>query len=101
MRAKSNEQQLSLLVKALLSLENEEEAKNLLADLCTIREVQDLGQRIEVARLLRSAMTYNDIAEATGASTATISRVNRCLLYGSGGYRTVLERLEESEKDHD
>ena len=101
MQAKSNEQQLSLLVKALLSLENEEETKNLLADLCTIREVQDLGQRIEVARLLRAQMTYNDIAEATGASTATISRVNRCLIYGAGGYRAVLERMEKGEKNDD
>lgn len=101
MQAKTNEQQLSLLVKALLSLENEEETKNLLADLCTIREVQDLGQRIEVARLLRAQMTYNDIAEATGASTATISRVNRCLIYGAGGYRAVLERMEKGEKNDD
>ena len=101
MQAKTTEQQLSLLVKALLSLENEEETKNLLADLCTIREVQDLGQRIEVARLLRAQMTYNDIAEATGASTATISRVNRCLIYGAGGYRAVLERMEKGEKDDD
>ena len=101
MQAKSNEQQLSLLVKALLSLENEEETKNLHADLCTIREVQDLGQRIEVARLLRAQMTYNDIAEATGASTATISRVNRCLIYGAGGDRAVLERMEKGEKNDD
>ena len=101
MQAKTNEQQLSLLVKALLSLENEEETKNLLADLCTIREVQDLGQRIEVARLLRAQMTYNDIAEATGASTATISRVNRCLIYGAGGYRAVLERMERGENNDD
>ena len=101
MQAKTNEQQLSLLVKALLSLENEEETKNLLADLCTIREVQALGQRIEVARLLRAQMTYNDIAEATGASTATISRVNRCLIYGAGGYRAVLERMERGENNDD
>lgn len=97
MQAKTNEQQLNLLVRALLSLRSEEEAKDLLADLCTIREVQDLGQRIEVARLLRAQMTYNDIAEATGASTATISRVNRCLVYGAGGYRVVLERMEKDD----
>jgi len=101
MQPKSNEQQLQLLVRALLSLESEDETKNLLADLCTIREVQDLGQRIEVARLLRAQMTYNDIAEATGASTATISRVNRCLMYGAGGYRAVLERMEKGEETHD
>ncbi len=97
MQAKSNEQQTELLVKAILSLRNEKEAKDLLADLCTIREVQDLGQRIEVARLLRAQLTYNDIAEVTGASTATISRVNRCLVYGAGGYKTVLERMEKDE----
>ena len=62
--------------------------------------MQDLGQRLEVARLLRRQMTYSDIAQQTGASTATISRVNRCLVYGAGGYRTVLERLEKGE-DHD
>ena len=84
----------------LLSLKTEDEARSLLSDLCTIREMQDLGQRLEVARLLRRQMTYSDIAQQTGASTATISRVNRCLVYGAGGYRTVLERLEKGE-DHD
>ena len=98
MQIKSNEEQLKLLVRTLLALESEEEARALLSDLCTIREVQDLGQRIEVARLLRGQMTYNDIAEATGASTATISRVNRCLVYGAGGYSAVLERLEKGEE---
>lgn len=98
MQIKSNEEQLRLLVRALLSLETEEEARNLLSDLCTIREVQDLGQRMEVARLLREQMTYNVIAEATGASTATISRVNRCLLYGEGGYRLALERMRQAEE---
>ena len=99
MHLKTNEEQLQLLVKALLSLKSEDEVRNLLADLCTIREVQDLGQRIEVAKLLRAQMTYNDIAEATGASTATISRVNRCLVYGAGGYETVLERMEKGDQE--
>lgn len=88
-------EQMDLLVQALLSLQNEEECRQLLNDLCTIREMQDMAQRIEVARLLKAQMTYNDIAQATGASTATISRVNRCLLYGAGGYEKVLSRLEE------
>ena len=96
MRDAIRKEQLDLLVRALLSLENEEECKQLLSDLCTIREMQDLAQRMEVARLLREQMTYNDIAQATGASTATISRVNRCLLYGAGGYAKILGRLEES-----
>ena len=95
-----NEEQLKLLTEVLLSLKTEDEARSLLNDLCTIREMQDLGQRLEVARLLRRQMTYSDIARQTGASTATISRVNRCLVYGAGGYRTVLERLEKGE-DHD
>ena len=95
-----NEEQLKLLTEVLLSLNTEDEARSLLSDLCTIREMQDLGQRLEVARLLRRQMTYSDIAQQTGASTATISRVNRCLVYGAGGYRTVLERLEKGE-DHD
>ena len=95
-----NEEQLKLLTEVLLSLKTEDEARSLLSDLCTIREMQDLGQRLEVARLLRRQMTYSDIAQQTGASTATISRVNRCLVYGAGGYRTVLERLEKGE-DHE
>ena len=95
-----NEEQLKLLTEVLLSLKTEDEARSLLSDLCTIREMQDLGQRVEVARLLRRQMTYSDIAQQTGASTATISRVNRCLVYGAGGYRTVLERLEKGE-NHD
>ena len=95
-----NEEQLKLLTEVLLSLKTEDEARSLLSDLCTIREMQDLGQRLEVARLLRRQMTYSDIAQQTGASTATISRVNRCLVYGAVGYRTVLERLEKGE-DHD
>ena len=94
-----NEEQLKLLTEALLSLKTEDEVRSLLSDLCTIREMQDLGQRLEVARLLRQQMTYSDIAQQTGASTATISRVNRCLVYGAGGYRTVLKRLEKGEDD--
>jgi len=95
MREATRKEQMALLVQALLSLESEEECEQLLSDLCTIREMQDLAQRIEVARLLRAQMTYNDIAQATGASTATISRVNRSLLYGAGGYSRILSRLEE------
>ena len=94
-----NEEQLKLLTEVLLSLKTEDEVRSLLSDLCTIREMQDLGQRVEVARLLRRQMTYSDIAQQTGASTATISRVNRCLVYGAGGYRTVFERLEKGEEN--
>ena len=83
------------LVKALLALKSEEEAYRVLEDLLTIREVGELSQRLEVARLLREGVTYAEIAAKTGASSATIGRVNRCLSYGADGYRRVLELLEE------
>lgn len=87
------------LVRALLSLTTDEECYKLLEDLCTIREIQDLAQRLEVARMLRAKVTYNEIAQSTGVSTATISRVNRSLSYGAGGYDMVLDRLEAEEND--
>ena len=85
----------ALLVQAILALETEEECRAFLEDLMTGKEIQDCSQRILVARMLREKLVYSRIAQATGASTATISRVNRCCTYGAGGYRTVLERLEE------
>ena len=93
-----NEEQLKLLTEVLLSLKTEDEARSLLSDLCTIREMQDLGQRLEVARLLRRQMTYSDIAQQTGASTATISRVNRSLQYGEDGYSVAFRRLKEQKE---
>jgi len=86
--------QTDLLVRALLSLETTDECYRLLDDLCTIHEIQAMAQRMEVARMLRSRTTYQEIANETGASTATISRVNRCLSYGADGYTTVLNRME-------
>ena len=88
-----------MLVLAILSLKTEEECRAFLEDLMTGKEIQDCSQRILVARMLREKLVYSRIARDTGASTATISRVNRCCAYGAGGYRTVLERLEgESER---
>ena len=86
----------SLLVQAILSLKTEAECEAFLDDLMTTKEIQDCAQRILVAKHLRSKMVYSRIAEATGASSATISRVNRCYSYGPGGYKTVLERLENN-----
>ncbi len=83
------------LVKAILSLQSEDECYALLEDLLTIKELQDLAQRLEVALLLKGKITYNEIAQKTGVSTATISRVNRCLSYGAGGYEMVLKRIQE------
>lgn len=82
------------LVAAFLALKDGAETYAFLEDLCTIREFQDLSQRLEVARMLRDKVTYSEIAEKTGVSTATISRVNRALAYGAGGYEAVLGRLK-------
>jgi TrpR-related protein YerC/YecD len=92
---KMRNEQTDLLVQTLLTLRDEETCYRLLEDLCTIHEVQSLAQRLEVARLLREKITYHEIAERTGASTATISRVNRCLTYGAEGYARVLDALEQ------
>ena len=90
--------QTDLLVKAILSLENEEECYRLMEDLLTMREIRDLSQRLEVAVLLRDKATYNDIVEKTGVSTATIGRVNRALSYGTGGYAQVLDKILKEEE---
>ena len=83
------------LIKALLLLENEEECANFLEDICTVKEIQDLSLRLTVASELKKGKSYQDISKETGASTTTISRVNRCLVYGSGGYEKMLEKLSE------
>ena len=81
----------------ILSLENVEECYQLFEDLCTINEINAMAQRMEVAIMLSEGRTYVDIAEKTGASTATISRVNRCLNYGADGYKMVIDRMKEKE----
>lgn len=81
------------LFHAVLSLESIEECYKFFEDVCTIKEIQEIAQRLEVARLLKEGKAYNDVAKETGASTATISRVNKCISYGSGGYQIVLGRL--------
>lgn len=83
------------LFEAILTLRNKEECYRFFEDICTINELQDLAQRLEVAKMLRNGKTYLEIAEVTGASTATISRINRCLNYGADGYNLVLKRLDE------
>ena len=83
------------LFRAIVSISNEEECANFLEDICTMKEIKDLSQRLCVAKMLKNGDRYQDIEAATGASTATISRVNKCLLYGSGGYLSVIEKIEE------
>ena len=84
------------LFEAVLSLENREECYSFFEDLCTVNELLSLSQRFEVAAMLRRGRTYLDIAEKTGASTATISRVNRSLNSGNDGYEMVFSRIEEN-----
>ena len=86
------------LFKAILLLENEEECYQFFEDICTVSELKSLAQRLEVARMLQTGHTYDDIVARTGASTATISRVKRCLHYGADGYKTILERLGNKEE---
>ena len=82
------------LFKAVLALQTEEDCYRFFEDVCTISELKSLAQRLEVARMLQKGHIYDDIVERTGASTATISRVKRCLYYGADGYKLVLEQLE-------
>ncbi len=91
---------MKTLFAALLSLENEDECRRVLEDMCTVKELGDMAQRLKIARLLRAKTSYAAIHEQTGISTATISRVSRCLDYGAGGYDLVLKRLNDREARH-
>lgn len=91
---------LEVLFKAILSLENMDECYSFFEDIATINELKSLSQRIQVARMLKEKKVYTEIAEETGASTATISRVNKCLNYGQNGYNIVLERMYPEEKEN-
>lgn len=86
------------LFKAILSLKTIDECYSFFEDICTVREIDEISRRLQVALLLKQGVVYNNIAQQTGASTATISRVNRCLSYGSGGYDTVIERLNKNDE---
>ena len=87
------------LFDAILSLQNKEECYTFFEDVCTVNELLSLSQRFEVAKMLRDQKTYLDIAEKTGASPATISRVNRSLNYGNDGYDMVFSRLQDMDKE--
>ncbi len=86
-----------VLFRSILALENVEECYRYFEDLCTVREVQSIGQRLAVARMLANGQSYQQTIAETGASSATISRVKRCLDYGAGGYQIVLDRLTGRE----
>ncbi len=95
MLKKFDEKNIHNLANAFVKIENVDECMNFLADLCTISEVKAMAQRLEVAGMLKDGMVYNDIVAKTGASTATISRVNNALTYGEDGYKTILMKLQE------
>ena len=85
------------LMKAIADLKTPEDCYSFLEDLCTIKEILDMSQRLEIAILLKNGTNYQDINKKTGVSTATISRVNKCLAYGSGGYEKALKVLGLNE----
>jgi TrpR-related protein YerC/YecD len=82
------------LFQAILMLEDEEDCYRFFEDICTINEIHAIAQRLEVAKLLNEKKTYSEIEELTGASTATISRINKCLVYGADGYKLVLSKMQ-------
>ncbi|MBP9988415.1 MAG: TrpR-like protein, YerC/YecD [Ruminococcus sp.] len=88
---------MELLFKAILCLETEEECYDFFEDLCTVNELKSISQRIKVAKMLRDKCVYSDIVKETGASTATVSRVNRSLQYGNNGYEKLFKRMEDEE----
>jgi TrpR-related protein YerC/YecD len=86
------------LLEAILTLETADEVYAFLQDVCTVREVHDIAQRLAVARMLADGKHYNDIEAATGASSTTISRVSRALNYGADGYRSVIDRMSDGDR---
>lgn len=89
------------LFETIAGLESVEECYKFFEDLCTIKEIQDMAQRYDAANLLYDGVSYQKIAEQTGISSATISRVNRCLNYGEGGYRSAIEKMKRKESGDD
>ena len=87
--------ELKRLYQAVLALKTEEDCASFFEDICTIKELQDIAQRLEVAFMLHEGKNYQEICALTGASTATISRVKKCLVYGSGGYRKAVDDAEK------
>ncbi len=87
------------LFAAILELRDLDECYEFFEDICTVQEMKAIAARLEVARMLKAGDIYDDIVKKTGASTATISRIKRCLMYGSGGYDKILERMAEKDPD--
>ena len=99
-KEKLRDERTDFLFAAILELQDLDECYSFFEDLCTVAELQEMSKRLLAAKLLKNNHVYTDIAEQTGLSTATISRVNRCRKYGNDGYLSVLERLERRNKFH-
>lgn len=95
------DRQTDALFDSILRLESVEECYRFFEDLCTVKEVRDFAQRLEVARLLHGGSSYQQAADRTGASSATIGRVKKCLQYGAGGYRMMMGRMKEAGESDD
>ena len=89
---------IDALFDAILSLETREEFYDFFEDLCTVKEISDMAQRLEAAKLLLDGSTYEQIVKTVEISTATISRINRCIQYGTGGYRQTIEKVREKQQ---
>ena len=89
---------IDALFDAILSLETREECYDFFEDRCTVKEISDMAQRLEAAKLLLDGSTYEQIVKTVEISTATISRINRCIQYGTGGYRQTIEKVREKQQ---
>ena len=87
------------LMRGVLTLKTVDECYRFFEDVCTVKEIVDMAQRLKTAKMLSAGHNYVEVNKKTGASSATISRVSKCLEYGDGGYRTVIERLSEAEEN--
>ena len=97
-KSKFQRKDIDELFDGILTLKNREDCYRFFEDICTVNEIHAIAQRLQVAKLLSQKKTYSEIEEETKASTATISRINKCLVYGADGYRRVLDRLSEEEQ---
>ena len=96
--SKYRREDIDELFDGILTLRDREDCYRFFEDICTINEIHSIAQRLQVAKLLSEKKTYNEIEKVTKASTATISRINKCIVYGADGYRRVLDRLNNEEK---
>ena len=99
--AKFSTESMERLFRTITELRTPEECRDFFEDLCTVKELQDMSQRLDTAILLDRGYSYQKISETVSISTATISRVNRCLSYGAGGYKAAIARMAETETSHD